>query len=564
MAEKEKQEHEIKEEKPRKKRKGCCLWIFLVFVAVIALIMGVMAIFKICPPAGPWPMPPWCSNSNISMPEINLEDIGNSIQNAANPNRAENILGYIPPTATVEIGTKTKVDFQVALPLTIQPVLLNLQGQEYPMESHGGFFFTSTPLEINAGDTISYYYISGNMRTETRQATIWSDFTVRDGLNWVDGEMYSKSDFVKGFVFMDAGGNDITDLKSGHMAADTLPSMKMDGGEWAVYDYYWSYLDYTIPEIVDQSTYPQLGYPTQQDLADMTNTVHKQGMKFALILSLEWNALPGTECESLWGKPDVNAYMDCQNAYWLKGRNYELDMLDKLKNDSNDAEALTYRDRWFAAYQKFMEYAAGLAEENNIDMLIIGKLAAFGFDPIQDANWRSLVHTMRQSYNGKIAYLVESYHDPDLSKATWGDALDYVVVNYWNSISDSTTPNVNEFQTEMNRFANEVMDPYYAKHQTPIIFMTSFQSHTLAATGKWVEPFNTAPEIIRDFMIQADLYEIFFETMIGREWFKGTLPYGYWFFDGFHPDFAFDRSYNVRNKPGGLVIRSWFGRIENQ
>ena len=72
MAEKEKQEHDIKEEKPKEKRKGCCLWIFLAIVAVIALIVGAMAIFKICPPAGPWPMPPWCSNSNVSIPEINF------------------------------------------------------------------------------------------------------------------------------------------------------------------------------------------------------------------------------------------------------------------------------------------------------------------------------------------------------------------------------------------------------------------------------------------------------------------------------------------------------------
>ena len=59
MAEKEKQEHDIKEEKPKKKRKGCCLWIFLAFVAVIALIVA-MPVFKICPPPGPWPTPPWC------------------------------------------------------------------------------------------------------------------------------------------------------------------------------------------------------------------------------------------------------------------------------------------------------------------------------------------------------------------------------------------------------------------------------------------------------------------------------------------------------------------------
>lgn len=43
------------------------LFLFLV------LVSGVMAIFDICPPPGPWPTPPWCSQSSFKRPVYNLE-----------------------------------------------------------------------------------------------------------------------------------------------------------------------------------------------------------------------------------------------------------------------------------------------------------------------------------------------------------------------------------------------------------------------------------------------------------------------------------------------------------
>jgi hypothetical protein len=40
----------------------------LSFLGVIILLVALMAAFKICPPEGPWPMPPWCSGSAIDWP----------------------------------------------------------------------------------------------------------------------------------------------------------------------------------------------------------------------------------------------------------------------------------------------------------------------------------------------------------------------------------------------------------------------------------------------------------------------------------------------------------------
>jgi hypothetical protein len=44
--------------------------IFLIFSAVI--LVGLMFAFKICPPKGPWPTPPWCADKAFIRPTYNL------------------------------------------------------------------------------------------------------------------------------------------------------------------------------------------------------------------------------------------------------------------------------------------------------------------------------------------------------------------------------------------------------------------------------------------------------------------------------------------------------------
>src|SRR3990167_6298531 len=44
--------------------------IFIILGILVALL-AVMAVFKICPPQGPWPTPPWCEGG-MQLPEIKM------------------------------------------------------------------------------------------------------------------------------------------------------------------------------------------------------------------------------------------------------------------------------------------------------------------------------------------------------------------------------------------------------------------------------------------------------------------------------------------------------------
>src|SRR3990167_10339542 len=45
--------------------------IIFIVLGILVALLALMAVFKICPPQGPWPMPPWCEGG-IQLPKINL------------------------------------------------------------------------------------------------------------------------------------------------------------------------------------------------------------------------------------------------------------------------------------------------------------------------------------------------------------------------------------------------------------------------------------------------------------------------------------------------------------
>jgi hypothetical protein len=551
-------------------KKGAKSCLLIVLGGVVLIVLGVVLMFvlHICPPSGPWPMPPWCAAGSTDRPGDSASFDGpallatavGAISNA-DQYPVENTWGYVTPTPTVAPGTAISLDFMVALPQVAQgaEVTLHANGSTYAMHSEDGQLFSSDALLFAAGEAVSYYYSSGQHQTAEESITPQSDFTVRDGLNWLDTDPIAMPGFIKGFGMMDFGGFNVLELRGGRLPS-TLDSMKRDGAEWYFYDYYWAYRDYTIPEMVDESQYPNMLYPTAEDFKRMADEVHQSGLKFGMLLSLEWSAIPGTPCYDL--HDDADKLAECSNNYWLEGRQYEVDMLHRLEANPQDSEALAYRDRWFEQYGNYLNYVAQVAEENHIEMLVLGKLAAFSHSPLHAEKWQELIAAVRSVYHGQLALIYECYDDACLTTQPWIADMDLAVVYYWFRISDADDPSRQELAASFERINREVIAPFYQQYHKPVALITPFMSRDHPARQDWVEPASSAPEVGRDLMGQAELYELLFDACMDQQWFSGVIPYGYWFFDGFHQDFAFDRSYNVRGKPAGLVLRSWFERID--
>ena len=512
-------------------------------ILIIALIAG-MALVGFCPPAGPWPQPPWCS---VPGQPPGLSSI---------PLPLQQFYGEAP---AVQTGTPMTLPVEMAVPATRDTVTLSLNGKEYPMERVRDYYYRNRGVGIISGDQQRYMISAGDKKTPVKTTDLNFNTTIRDGLLWTDSVVIDKPGFQKGHVIMDAGGMIIAPLRQNRLG-NTYDAMIVDGGEWFSYDYYWTYGDYTRPEILDEA--PLIADHTDAgDLAKMAEQVHAKGMKFFLLTELEWNLLPG-EREGL----DWDEFFIKLNEKWDKGGAFDEEMGRRLTENPDDPEVQAYWDRWFEQFTPFMLKSAEIAEGNNIEMLSLGKQVDGAMNVNNEERWRDLIRKVRAVYHGKITQTVycEEYTNFDGAREMpWADELDYITIYYYNTFSEKENPSVEELATSMEGFNRKQFDPLYAKYKKPLIFILPFQSRDHASRQDWFEPLASSPSVGQDLMGQADLYEAFGRSTFDEPWLAGVYTWGYWIEPGFNPKYSFEKSSSVRNKPASLVVRKWFAGIND-
>lgn len=510
-------------------------------ILFIAAIIG-MAAVGFCPPAGPWPQPPWClapgqppGISSIPFPQPEF-------------------YGEAPAAQT---GTVMPVPVEAAIPATQDMVTFVLNGKEYPMEMVTDYYYRYPGVDIVSGEQLQYEITAGDRKTDAVTTDLNFNTSLRAGLPWTDSPVLVKPGFMKGHVIMDAGGMIITPLRQNRLGK-TYDAMVEDGGEWFSYDYYWTYGDYTKPEILDEA--PLIpDHTNADDIAWMAGQVHAKGMKFFLLTELEWNLLPG-EREGLgWDE-----FFTKLNEKWDKGGAYDEEMGRRLTENPDDPEVQAYWDRWFEQFTPFMLQSAEIAEKNHIEMLSLGKQLDGAMNKNNEKRWRELIRNVREVYNGKLTQTVYCEEYTTFSGAKdipWADELDYITIYYYNTFSNEENPSVDELAASMESFNRKQFDPLYAKYKKPLIFILPFQSRDHAARQDWFEPLASSPAVGQDLMGQADLYEAFGRSTLDEPWLAGVYTWGYWIEPGFDPKYSFIKSSSVRNKPASLVVRKWFAMV---
>jgi len=498
--------------------------IGIALVLVIIAATAAMALSRFCPPAGPWPQPPWCENP-----------------------------GGFNPVLTA--GTRLSPGVEAALPATSDPVTLIVNGNSLPMTRVSDYYYSLPGIDLVSGDTLTYRFASGDRQTPQISAVVNRNETLRAGLAWTETPVVTRPGFIKGHAVMDAGGYIINAVRSGAIDS-TYAAMQEDGGEWTAFDYYWTYTNYSAPEIVDEGDLVPT-HARADDIARMAQLVHARGMKFFLITELEWNVLPG-EAPGLSG----DAYYAYLNDKWAKGQAFDAEMGRRLTQTPGDPAVQAYWDRWFAQFEPFMLKAAKVSEDNHVEMLALGKQLNGAMNPGNEKRWRDLVAKVRAVYHGKITQVVYTAEGADLAGTLpWADALDCITLYDWTRFSAAEHPSVDELSATMKRINRDRFDPLYRKFGKPLVFLLPFQSRDHAAEQQWFEPMATAPTVREDLMAQADLYEAFFRSTLDEPWNGGVITWGYWIEPGFNPAWSFEKSSSVRGKPASLVIRSWFARV---
>lgn len=515
----------------------------IAIVLVALFIVGTIGMVAtgFCPPAGPWPQPPWCPLPG-QPPGISSLPIAQQSE-----------YGKIPAVTT---GTRLFVPVEASVPATKEQVTLTLNGQQYPMEMVTDYYYRHNGIGVTAGDEIRYSFSSGGKATADMVKTLLANTSLRVGAPWTDTPVIRKPQFQKGHAIMDGGGNIPAAARSGNLW-NTYDAMKEDGGEWVAYDYYWAYTNTSAPEIVDEATTGLWGAADESSIRLMADEAHKRGLKFTLYTELEWTVMPGE-----FPSNDNDAYMKYQENKWTQGQKTVQEMADRLSKNPTDSEANAYWDRWFVQFGSFMQKSGQIAEKHNIEMLALGKQIDGAMIPANEQRWRKLIANVRTVYHGKLTQvLFTSEGSNHASQVPWADDLDVITIYYYNRFSDQERPSLPELEAAMDGFNRKQFNPLYAKYKKPLIFLLPFQSQDHAAAQAWFEPMATAPSVREDMPAQADLYEAFFKSTYDEPWLAGVYTWGYWIEPGFNPKYSFEKSSSVREKPASLVIRKWFAEV---
>jgi len=321
-----------------------------------------------------------------------------------------------------------------------------------------------------------------------------------------------ESDFIKGVWFVDWGlGEGVDTLDGTVVLRDIIHPL---GANWIAIQLPCS-MDIKTPNIIKCNVDNSL---PDSAIVNVTNTAHSLGLRVALFpFVLDVTGVPGN---------------------WSAGMDF-----------GSSAGAWSM---YFDAYADQLLHYAELAEQNNIDLLIIGGEQTGAHS--QEEHWRALISQVRVVYHGPITYEAWCQH---FKTVHWWDAVDYIGVNFYCfPLSKSQNPRPEEVKKNYLKFL-EMVKTGTSRWNKPVIF-TEIGYQSVNGVSQIV-PFGYPP-VLLDVEEQGILAQGFFDALkeFGNDdgWLKGL----FWYNFTSNPLLggAGDINFTPHNKPAEEYLRAYY------
>ena len=204
---------------------------------------------------------------------------------------------------------------------------------------------------------------------------------------------------------------------------------------------------------------------------------------------------------------------------------------------------------WFASYQSFVEHYAGLAQTYGADQFCVGTELSATVHRADE--WRGVIEGVRDSYSGPITYAAN--HGSEETRITWWDAVDYIGVDAYYSLTDKNDPTLTELNAAWTPHVATLASLAFTWDK-PILF-TEIGYRSQDGTNR--QPWAWAAEGAIDLQEQADAYQAAFESVYDQPWFAGMFWWS-WGTDPFEGG-PCDDDYTPHDKPAEDVLRAWYG-----
>jgi O-glycosyl hydrolase len=206
---------------------------------------------------------------------------------------------------------------------------------------------------------------------------------------------------------------------------------------------------------------------------------------------------------------------------------------------------------WFQSYADFINHYAQLAEQNGVELFCVG--CEYNSNDGATSSWRDIVAGVRERYSGPITYAANHDHYRNVQ---WWDALDYVGIDAYFSLTNEYDPTVEELKQAWIPHVN-TMESWQADIKKPIIFT---EIGYRSGNGTNIRPWDWQSSMGLDLQEQVDCYNATFQTFWNKSWFYGF----YWWNWETNPNAggSSDTGFTPQNKPVQSLITSWYAESQ--
>lgn len=181
--------------------------------------------------------------------------------------------------------------------------------------------------------------------------------------------------------------------------------------------------------------------------------------------------------------------------------------------------------QWFARWQEIVLRYARLAQETNVDLLLVGtELVTM---QKHTAEWEQLIRGARGLFKGRLGYSANWWYDRAgfqnvLAMRQWA-LLDFIGITAYFELTDKKDPTVAELRVawQKDRHGQNVLsdlETLRQRYNKPLVFWEfGYQSRD----GTNIHPWDYTQRTPPDEQEQADSYQAFFEVFLGRAGFLG-------------------------------------------
>lgn len=197
-------------------------------------------------------------------------------------------------------------------------------------------------------------------------------------------------------------------------------------------------------------------------------------------------------------------------------------LISELENDFSGPQlGYQWNDKtwraWFENYTIFITHYAQIAEDQQVDIFVIGNEMEYATRREED--WRQVITAVRSVYSGPITYAANTWNFEALKVRFWDD-LDFIGTNAYNYFYQPITDISVDGMRSAWEPALQQLEALSNEYGKPVLFTefgaTSKEGHNLGIARDWIAASYNG-------QAQADHYAAFFEAIRDRPWVKGVL-----------------------------------------